>query len=213
MSAGLALRFAFRDMFQNSWKLVPVNAALGIALAAVALLTLSVPAFAVLAVLAGPLATALLHCAVVVVRDEHVALADARDGLRLHWRRGLQFGAAMVALGVAGGFALHFYTRFRYGWPLAFLSLYLLLALALYVVVVATLAICVRERPLRLAARDAAAVAAARPGATLRLGLALLVVNAVGIAAGVMPFLTLTVAYTFVAVAHFVLPRQTPEEA
>ena len=33
-----------------------------------------------------------------------------------------------------------------------------------------------------------------------------------GIAAAVMPFLTLTIAYTFLAVAHFVLPTPTPEE-
>jgi hypothetical protein len=39
------------------------------------------------------------------------------------------------------------------------------------------------------------------------LGFALLLVNAAGIAAAVMPFLTLTVAYTFLATAHFVLPR------
>jgi hypothetical protein len=33
-------------------------------------------------------------------------------------------------------------------------------------------------------------------------------VNVAGIAAAVMPFLTLTVAYTFLATAHFVLPPQ-----
>ena len=212
MSAGVALRFAFRDMFQNSWRLVPVNAALGVVLAGVAVVAISVPALAILAVLAGPVAAALLHCAVVVVRDEHVTLRDAREGLRLHWRRGLLLGAAMLALAGLGALALHFYTRSDYGWPLAFLSLYLLLALTLYVVMVATLAIAGPGRPLRMVARDAAGVGARRPVATLKLGLVLLVVNAAGIAAAVMPFLTLTVAYTFVAVAHFVLPRETWEE-
>ena len=33
----------------------------------------------------------------------------------------------------------------------------------------------------------------------------------IGVAAAVMPFLTLTVAYSFVAVAHFALPRETKE--
>jgi len=33
-----------------------------------------------------------------------------------------------------------------------------------------------------------------------------------GAAAAVMPFLTLTIAYSFVAVAHFALPRPTTEE-
>ena len=211
MNAGVALKFAFRDMFQNSWRLVPVNAALGLVLAVVALLTISVPAFAVLAVFAGPVAAALLHCAVVVVRDEHVTLRDAREGLQLHWRHGLLLGVVLLALVALGAFAFHFYTRSDYGWPLAFLSLYLLLALSLYLVMVATLAIAVPGRPLQTVARDAAAVGAARPVATLKLGLVLVVVNAAGIAAGVMPFLTLTVAYSFVAVAHFVLPRETWE--
>jgi hypothetical protein len=31
------------------------------------------------------------------------------------------------------------------------------------------------------------------------------------VAAAVMPFLTITVAYSFVAVAHFVLPREARE--
>ena len=57
-------------------------------------------------------------------------------------------------------------------------------------------------------ARDAGRFVAVRPGATLLLGLALFLVNAAGVAAAVMPFLTLTVAYTFLATAHFVLPRE-----
>jgi NAD(P)-dependent dehydrogenase (short-subunit alcohol dehydrogenase family) len=36
-----------------------------------------------------------------------------------------------------------------------------------------------------------------------------ILVNAAGVAAGVMPFLTLTIAYSFVAVAHFTLPKES----
>lgn len=39
-----------------------------------------------------------------------------------------------------------------------------------------------------------------------------LLVNLAGVAAAVMPFLTLTVAYSFLAVAHFALPRPIPED-
>jgi uncharacterized membrane protein YfcA len=209
MTAGFALRFALRDLFHNSWRLVPVNAALGAVLVAVGIVSYAVHAALVLAVLAGPVAAALIHCAVVLVRTENLALADAREGLRLHWRRGLQLGAAGVALVVLGAFGVHFYTRLGFGWPLVFLTLYLLLGLGTYLVMVATVAIADPERPLRLAARDAATVGARRPGATLLLGLSLLLVNAAGVAAGVMPFLTLTVAYSFVAVAHFTLPKET----
>jgi len=209
MRAGVALRFAVRDFFHNSWRLVPANAALGVVIVAVGMASYAVHALFVLAVLAGPVAAALIHCAVVLVRTENLALADAREGLLLHWRRGLQLGAAGLALVLLGAFAVRFYTRVGFGWPLVFLTLYLLLGLGTYLAMVATLAIADPERPLRLAARDAAAVGARRPGATLLLGLSLLLVNAAGVAAGVMPFLTLTVAFSCVAVAHFTLPKES----
>jgi hypothetical protein len=209
MRAGIALRFATRDFFHNSWRLVPVNAALGAVLIAVGVASYAVHAALVLAVLAGPVAAALIHCAVLLVRTENLTFADARAGLRLHWRRGLQLGAAGLALVVLGAFAVRFYTRIGFGWPLVFLTLYLLLGFGMYLAMVATVAIADPERPLRLAARDAATAGARRPGATLLLGLSLLLVNAAGVAAGVMPFLTLTIAYSFVAVAHFTLPKES----
>jgi hypothetical protein len=209
MRAGIALRFATRDLFHNSWRLVPVNAALGAVLVAVGIASYAVHAALVLVVLAGPIGAALIHCAVLLVRTENIAFADAREGVRLHWRRGLQLGAAGLALVVLGGVAVRFYTRLGFGWPLVFLTLYLLLGIGMYLAMVATVAIADPERPLRLAARDAATVGARRPGATLLLGLSLLLVNAAGVAAAVMPFLTITVAYSFVAVAHFTLPKES----
>ena len=209
MSAGAALRLAGRDVVQNSWRLLPVNAALGAVVVAVAFATVAVHAALVLAALAGPVAAALLHCAVTLVRTGNLALADALEGLRLHRRRGLQLGAAGTALAVLAVLAVRFYTRTSIGWPLAFLTVYLLVLLGIYGVVLATLAVAEPGRPLRHVARDAAAIGARRPGATLLLGLALLLVNLAGIAAGVMPFLTLTVAYSFVAVAHFVLHKES----
>jgi hypothetical protein len=209
MSAGLALRFAVRDLFQNSWRLVPVNAVLGAILVATGILAYAVHALLVLAILAGPVAAALVHSSVVLVRTENGTAADAREGLRLHWRLGLQLGAAGLGLVVLAAVAVRFYTRLGFGWPLAFLTLYLVLGLGLYLTMVATLAIADPGRPLRQAARAAAAVGARRPGATLLLGLALLLVNAGGVAAGAMPFLTVTVAYSFLAVAHFTLPKES----
>ena len=52
-----------------------------------------------------------------------------------------------------------------------------------------------------------------RPGPSLLLGLALLVLNAAGIAAALMPFLTLTIAYSFLATAHFALAEEGAEAA
>ena len=129
MSARRALGLACGDLYRNSWRLVPVNALLGAVLVFAAVAAVAVHALLVLAVLAGPLAAALAHSSVTLVRTGNLVLADAWEGLRLHWRRGL----------------------------------------------------------------------------------ALLLVNLAGIAAAVMPFLTITLAYSFVAVAHFVLPPEARE--
>jgi hypothetical protein len=211
MRAGVALQLALRDCYENSWRLVPVNAALGALLVAVAVVGYAVHALLVLVVLAGPLAAALVHCAVQVVRTGNLRLADAVIGLRLHWRRGLALGGAGAAMLLLGAVALHVYSHSRFAWPLTFVTAYALVLIAVYGFVLWTMAIAEPERPLRVVASEAAALAAARPGSTLLLGLALLLVNAVGIVAAVMPFLTLTLAYTFVAVAHFALPRPITE--
>jgi hypothetical protein len=211
MTPRAALGLALGDFFRNSWRLVPVNAALGAVLVFSVFAAVAVHALLVLAVLAGPLAIALAHCSVTLVRTGNLELADAWVGLRLHWRRGLELGAAGLALVVLGVLAVHFYTRSSAGWPFAFLTLYLVVLVGIYLVLLATVAVAHPDRSLRVVARDAASAGMQRPGATLLLGLALLLVNLAGIAAAVMPFLTLTVAYSFLAVAHFVVPPEAKE--
>jgi hypothetical protein len=209
---GEALRLALHDFYGNSWRLVVLNSALGVMLVAVGVVAFAVHVAAVLVVLAGPIAASLVHCAVTLVRDGNATLADAVEGLRLHWRRGLALGTAGAAFAGLGVLALRFYGGSPLLLPLAFLTLYLIVLLGVYQLMLWTLAIAEPGRSLRASAREAAVLVARRPGAALLLGLALLLVNAVGLAAAVMPFLTLTIAYTFVAAAHFVLPRPTAEE-
>jgi hypothetical protein len=211
MSARRALRLACGDLYENSWRLLLVNAALGAVLVFSAVAAIAVHALLILAVLAGPLATALAHCSVTLVRTGNLALVDAWEGLRLHWRRGLGLGAAGVGLGVLAVLAVHFYTQSSAGWPLAFLTLYLVVLLGIYAAMLTTIAVAEPDEPLRVVAQQAAAIGAQRPGATLLLGLALLLVNLAGVAAAVMPFLTITVAYSFIAVAHFVVPAEARE--
>src|SRR5204862_2085647 len=95
---------------------------------------------------------------------------------------------------------------------LAFAVVYLLFLAGVFLLLLWPVAIAEPQLPLRDAARRTAQLVARRPGATLTLGVALLLVNLAGIAAAVMPFLTLTVAYSFLAAAHFALPPKTPEE-
>jgi hypothetical protein len=211
MSARRALRLAFADLYQNSWRLLLVNAALGAVLVFSAIAAIAVHALLILAVLAGPVATALAHCSVTLVRTGNLVVADAWEGLRLHWRRGLAFGAAGVVLGALAALAVHFYTRSSAGWPFAFLTIYLVVLLGIYAAVLTTIAVAEPGEPLRVVARQAAVLVAQRPGATVLLGLALLLVNLAGVAAAVMPFLTITIAYSFVAVAHFVVPAEARE--
>ena len=211
MTPRAALGLALADFFRNSWRLVPVNAALGAVLVFSVFAAVAVHALLVLAVLAGPLAIALAHCSVTLVSTGNLELADAWVGLRRHWRRGLELGAAGLALVVLGALAVHFYTQSSAGWPFAFLTLYLVVLVGIYLVLLATVAVAQPGRSLRVIARDAATVGMQRPGATLLLGLALLLINLAGLAAAVMPFLTLTVAYSFLAVAHFVVPPEAKE--
>src|SRR5262249_4714926 len=138
----------------------------------------------------------LVHCAVTLVRTGNMTLADARDGFRLHWRRGLALGAGGAAIAALGLLAVRFYSGLAYGWPLVFITLYLLVLVGIYQAVLWTLAIADPDKPLRTIALEAGALGASRPGSTLLLGLALLLLNLGGIAAAVMPFLTLTVAYS-----------------
>ena len=69
------------------------------------------------------------------------------------------------------------------------------------------------DRPLRAVARDAALVLGRRPLGFLGLAITLLLVNIIGVAAAIMPFLTLTIAYSFLVSAHFALPKNPAREA
>ena len=212
MRPGDAMRLALRDLYQHSWRLVPVNAALAVVLVLAVVAATAQRAAFVLVILAGPVAAALVHSSVTLVRTGSLTVADAFEGLRRHWRRGFALSAAGIVVVFLGALAVRVYSGSPWAWPLMFLTIYVLVVLGIFQIVLWTLAIAEPDRPLRAVARQAAALGAARPGSTLLLGLALLLVNVAGVAAAVMPFLTLTLAYSFVAVAHFALPPQIPEE-
>jgi len=69
------------------------------------------------------------------------------------------------------------------------------------------LAVTEPDRPLRRVLTDAGVALMRRPGASVGLALALLAINVLGTAAAVLPLLTVTVAYSFVAAARFALPQ------
>jgi len=86
------------------------------------------------------------------------------------------------------------------------LGVYLLLAFVAFQLVLWPLAVFEMGVPVRRVVGDAAQALLARPLQALALTLALALVNAAGLAAAVLPFLTLTIAYSALAVARFALP-------
>ena len=207
-----ALRSALRDMYEQSWRLVVLNSVLAAVVLAVLWLASYAPVALVLGIGVGPLVAALMHCAVCLVRDGELRLATAVEGVRLHWLRGLQLGALAGVVVLAGIMAVRLYgSSGALTWPLAFVVAYLLAFFVVLQLVLWPLAVAERDRPLRRLFGDAGMALVRRPAASLGLALALLLINALGAAAAVLPLLTVTVAYSFVAAARFALPPQLEE--
>jgi hypothetical protein len=209
-----ALGVAAADLYHQAWRLLILNTLLGFGLVAIVVASVAVRGAFLLAILIGPAIAAVMHCAVTLAQTEELRLAEALRGLRRHWRRGLALGLTLaVAVGL-GAFAVPFYARAgTWAWPLAAACVYLLLLFAVFQLALWPLAVFESDRPLRSVARDAAFSVARRPLGFLGLAAALLVVNVVGIAAAILPFLTLTIAYSFLVSAHFALPKNPAREA
>ena len=208
MSVREALSSAAADFYQQSWRLAILNTVLGLMLVAVVLAVFAARPAVVLAVLVGPFAAAVMHCAVTLAETEELRLAEVLNGLRRCWRRGLALAALLVAGTVLGFVAVPFYARMGvWGWPLAAISAYLLAAFLVFQLALWPLAVA-RERSFGELLREAARAMLKRPFGFAGLAIALLIVNAVGFVAAVLPFLTLTIAFSFLASAHFSLARE-----
>lgn len=208
-----ALASALRGMWEQSWRLLLANAALSAGVLPFLVAALWTPlALVGAALVAGPLAMALMHCAVELVREGDLSLRCWAAGLRLHWRRGFALGAACALVVAAGVLAIDTYAGAGRT-VLAAVVLYVLLAFGVYQLALWPLAVAERAAPLRTVARAAVDVVLRAPLAATLLALALLLLNAVGAAAALLPLLTLTLAYSSLAAAYFTLPRDPLREA
>jgi hypothetical protein len=211
---GEVLRRAVRDFYEESWRLVLLNTLLSAYVLAVLAAATFVPIALVLVLGAGPLLAALVSAAVVVVESGSLTFLDIGDGFRRSWRRGLVLGTALALGAAATVLALRVYgSAGSLAWPLAVLVLYLGAIFLLFQLLLWPIALRDPETPLRDAASAAALALLRRPGATTALGLALLAVNLAGLAAAVLPFLTMTIAYSALVSARFALPPAPFEDA
>jgi hypothetical protein len=208
MTVRRSLAAALRDLYENSVRLALLNLALAALVCAALVAAAYAQPGALLLVAAGPFAAALMHCAVTLQQTDELRLADGLAGLRLHWRRGLALGALVAAAALLTVVAVSFYAPRAL--PVAAVAVSVALVFAVWQVHVWPLAVSSRRSRLRDVLREAGASFARRPAASAGLALALLLVNAVG-AIGVLPVLTVTVAYSALATAHFVLPPPTQE--
>jgi hypothetical protein len=214
MTLWRALGVAARDLYHQAWRLIVLNTALGVGVLLVVLASIAVRAALLLAILIGPAIAALMHCAVTLAQTEDLRLAEAVRGLRRHWRRGLVLGLALAVAVGFGALAVPFYAHAgTWAWPFAAVCIYLLLMFGVFQLALWPLVVFESDRPLREIARDAALTVARRPVGFFGLAVALLLVNVIGVAAAILPFLTLTIAYSFLVSAHFALPKNPAREA
>jgi len=214
MSVRGALKAALRHLYEHSWRLLVLNVVVAMVAGATVIVigTSYTPAALLLLVFVGPLAAALMHCAVTVQQTGRLSLRDGLVGLRLHWRRGLALGGVGAAVTILVVTSVSFWSqRGALTWPRAVLALYLAFMFAVWQIHLWPLAVA-RSTSLGDVVREAGAGLARRPIASCGLALALLLVNAVG-AIGVLPVLSITIAYSALAAAHFVLPPPTEEAA
>ena len=210
MSSGAALRAALGDFYRQSWRLFILNAALSACVVPVVVAGLWMPVAWALLLFAGPLVAALMHCAVVLTSTGELRLGDALVGLRLHWRRGLLLGALVAGAVLLSANAISYYAGSS-ALVLAVLGVYLALFFGAFQAILWPLAIAERARPVRAVAGDAGRALLRRPLQALVLCAALALVNLIGVAAALLPFLTVTIAYSFLAAARFALPPSTQE--
>jgi hypothetical protein len=208
-----SLRVAADDLYHQAWRLLILNAILGAVLVAAIVASLVVRSALVLVVLVGPVAVAVMHCAVTLAQTEDLRVGEVLVGLRRYWRRGLALGALLAVSVTLAIVVVPFYARAgTWAWPLAALCIYVLLMLGVFQLALWPLTVFETDRSLADVTRDALRVVARRPWGFIGLACALLVVNVLGVAAAILPFLTLTISYSFLVSAHYALPKNPARE-
>ena len=201
MTARRALRRAAADFYRQSWRLALLNAVLATTVLAVAAAAIAVPSrrcswfWSARSPPASCTAPSRSW-------NGQLRLVDAVVGFRRCWRRGAALAAIVGAAALAGAVAVRAYADAgTWAWPLAALVLYLLAIFGVLQLWLGRLPSPSASAPSQASSstrrRDGA-----RPFASLGLAAVLSAVNVGGFVAAVLPLLTLTVAFSFLAAAH-----------
>ena len=134
-------------------------------------------------------------------------------GLRLHWRRGLALFALVAVAAALVAIAVPFYNALGpVGRPLAALAIYVVAFFGVYQLALWPLAVFERDRALGVVLKDALLTLFRRPLGFFALASVLFLLNVAGAAAAMAPLLTIKVAYSFLAAAHYALPPNPVRE-
>jgi hypothetical protein len=211
-----SLRAAATDFYFHSWRLLPANvlwAAVVLAILAAALLS---PPLVLLAPLAALPIAGIFRMATRIVRGESVSFWDGMDAWRGEVRPALALGTGLVVALVVLGFNLvsGLFSDSMLGWALATLALWGLVAAWLYAWVAWPILLdpARRTSPGRERLRLAALLVLAHPIRVGALGLILIVLLLASTVA-MVPLLTVSVAFSALVSARYVLPAADRLEA
>jgi uncharacterized membrane protein YesL len=207
---GWALRTALIDFYFNSLRLVPANLLWGAGLVLCLWLLLTSPLLAIPALVLLALPTAgIFHIATMIARDQPVALSDAIDAWRLHWKRAFALAALIIPIAavllvntVLGVASLQLV-----GWGFATLAVWGLVLLASAALAIWPLAM----DPLRLqlSLRELLSLAGAVVFASPARYAALVLVVAVLLTISTIAFaalISVSISYVALVMARYVLP-------
>jgi hypothetical protein len=211
-----ALRAAATDFYFHSWRLLPANilwAAVVLGILAAALL---LPPLILLAPLAALPIAGIFRMATRIVRGESVSFWDGLDAWRGEVRPALALGTGLVVALVVLGFNVvsGLVSDGLLGWALATLAFWGLVAAWLYAWVAWPILLDPARvtSPARQRLRLAALLVLAHPLRVGALGLVLLVL-CVASAVAMVPLLTVSVAFSALVSARYVLPAADRLEA
>ena len=212
MTLRRALGIAATDLYHQSWRLIVLNALLAAVLVGVILASLAIRPRSYSSSCSAPSCSG--HALRGYSRPDGGASARGVAGWAATALASRDGAGAPASPCRPGRVVVPFYARAgTWAWPLAALSLYVCSCSASFQLALWPLAVFEDGAPLRAVVRDAALMVARRPSGSSGWHSLYCSSTSLGVAAAILPFLTLTISYSFLVSAHFALPKNPAREA